>query len=257
MNKEYSRMTNNEFEEFQSYWTDIKSIYGKEVSKNEPLYVFNALKEYSLTDIQNALTIVMQNSKFAPTVADVIEALKELKGEDPITLEARANKFYNELNREFSIANDIVTTDKRAVIAFYQCFTDLRDFGSHPLSADPFDKKAFVKAYVSVKPYWVERAISPQLNVIKGIYHDSEKPKVKFIGKKDLCLQICKAIYQDKKPILLEELKTLRECTPKQLTASNDVNVPEEKKSTPQTIFTTSEELTEFIKELADHLKVK
>lgn len=248
-------MTNEDLTEFTQYWSDIKEIYGKQTTKNEPLIVFNALRGFGLEDIKNALTIVMQTSKFAPTVADVIEAIKELKGEDPVTLEARANKFYNELNKEFSIAHDIVTTDKRGVIAFYQCFNSIQDFGSHPLSADPFDKKAFVKAYVSVKPYWLERAVSPQLNVIKGIYHNSAKPKVKFIGNKDCCFEICKVIYKDKIPDFIELTRIAPKCSQIDLKQSSGTQVLQEKKNVSETNYVTKEEFQKFFEEFEKALK--
>lgn len=195
-------MIAQDFDQFFDDWKTAKEIFGKVVTEKEAFKVFNALADFALADVKSAIDESLRRSRFAPTVADIVEIIKERYGQDDATLEAVANNWYSELNKGFSMAHDIVTTDKRAVVAFYQCFTDIRDFAEHPLSADVFDRKRFVTTYLRVKPYWADE-ISEMNNVIKGIYHNNEKPPIRFIGNHQACLEIVKKLYQEKAPKLL------------------------------------------------------
>lgn len=192
-----------DFNKFLAMWKELQAMYKQTVSETAGVWIFQAFEEYDLKDIQQAIPIALQRLEFAPKPSDIIKVIKEMHGEDEATLEAKANAFYTELNKGFSIAHDIVTTDKRAVIAFYQCFNDIREFGNRPLNAEVFDRKAFVNAYVRAKSYWMSNQISKHTNVIRGIYYNDPKPPVRFIGNIQACMEIAKQIYTEQEPRLL------------------------------------------------------
>lgn len=193
-------MTDKDFPAFCQMWGQTYELFNRQLSDGAFNLAFNALADLPLEVVSAALGYVVRNSKFAPTVADVRQAVSVMNGTDEHTLEQKANDVYNKLNSNVSVANDIVCDDPRAVFAFKRAFGSLKEFGAHPISADAFDRKAFVELYKNARPEWYEN--DPERNLIKGIYHNGGFPSVRFIGNEDTCKQLCVGIYRGMNPQL-------------------------------------------------------
>ena len=193
-------MTNHDLVEFCNVWGNAYELFNRQLSDNAFQLAFNALSEFSLLEVKRGLSHALKTSKFAPTIADVSQAIVEIRGIDTASLETRANDFYNKISQNFSMGKDYVCDDPRAVYAFKTCFGSLREFGNHALSADPFDRKEFIKAYVNAKEEWYRN--DNNKNVLAGIYHKDNNPLVAYVGNKTTCEQLAKVVYKDKQPRL-------------------------------------------------------
>ena len=226
-----------EYPKFRAFWSDVVSMFNQEASETRIKLTFNSLADRSLKDVINATYAVLKTSRFVPTVADIEDAIKAKQGQDKAGLEARANDFYNKLNKDFTMAKDIITPDRRAVLAFTQCFGDLFEFGSHDLSADPFDRKAFVNAYVNAHEEWLDRVPAR----IRGIYADSERVPVRFIGDYKECTRLAELEFADKRQVPVLPLKQ----EAKLLQAPN---------RPAETKYVTKEEHEQYLQELEHEL---
>lgn len=220
-------MTEDDYPTFADTWFRANKLLRYEPDTESIQLAFELLAEYPLNVVDKAILRTLKRLKFPPTPSDVIQDIKVVLGIDPETLEAKANFWWNEINRDFSIANDIITTDRRAVFAFTRCFSSIERYGNHEQKAEPFDRKDFIAAYVNCREEWLK---SPDLNLLKGIYHDSDKPKVKFIGDYKDCSVIAEIVYHAKTPRLpeLENKQRLKALPKKEVDAEENYATPEE-----------------------------
>ena len=66
-------MTQSDFAKFKALWASVLENYGNPVSDMATVLAFNALSQFSLAQIQEALMNHLQNSEFRPTVKDVFQ----------------------------------------------------------------------------------------------------------------------------------------------------------------------------------------
>lgn len=181
-------MTKDDLEKFSSLWSNVNEMFNKQVNESTIKIAFVALREYDYNTVGKALMYVVQTSRFAPTVADVIEVIKQQNGEDKESLINKASQFYAEINATLDSGCDYVCSDPRGVYAFKLCFGSIREFGRHSDKTDSFDRKAFIEAYVNARNY-------PNNNFLCGINHETKSPRVRFIGNKRECQTIAQKYY--------------------------------------------------------------
>lgn len=155
--------------------------------------ILTSLNEFSNEQLIEAVGDHMTKSPYAPKVNDVFDYFRAKQHLDQSALEAKANGWYNLLNSDIDAGAEYVVSDARAAFAFKQCFVNIQEFGRHPLSADPFDRKAFVKAYVEADPAWIGRG--DDAHVIHGLYRDTPNPKVKYVGSHEACRKLALAYF--------------------------------------------------------------
>lgn len=66
-------MTKKDFVQFQALWSSIQENFGSLPSKEAVQIAFQALSQFSLSDVQAALMNHIQTSEFRPTVKDVFQ----------------------------------------------------------------------------------------------------------------------------------------------------------------------------------------
>lgn len=232
-------MTEQDYPGFADLWFRANRLFRYEPDTESIQLAFELLSEYPLSVVEKAILLTLKRLKFPPTPSDVIQDIKVVLGIDPATLEAKANFFWNEINKNFSIAYDIITTDRRAVFAFTRCFSSIEKFGGHDPKAEPFDRKDFISAYVTCRDEWLR---SPELNLLKGIYHDSQKPKVRFIGDYKDCSVIAEIVYQNRVAELPELPNKQKKALP-------------QKKDDAEKHYATTEELQRILEEFNVSIK--
>lgn len=204
-------MDKKDVKPFVELWKQVSVLYGREINEQAYGLVFNALKEFDFEDVRNAVSLHLQKSKFMPTVADIYEQVKCLKGIDTEALKAKANNFYNQINDHLDTGCDYICDDPRAVFAFRSAFGSLAEFGMHSTAQDPFDRKAFVDAYVNARGEFARGMTCP--NLIQGRNHFSPIVRVRFIGKADKCRKALTDIYsfskQKAKVVTFEQNKSV------------------------------------------------
>lgn len=204
-------MEKKDIKPFVELWKQVSVLYGREINEQAYGLVFNALKEFDFEDIRNAVSLHLKKSKFMPTVADIYEQVKCLKGLDTEALKAKANNFYNQINNHLDTGCDYICDDPRAVFAFRSVFGSLAEFGMHSATQDPFDRKAFVDAYVNARGEFAKGMITP--NLIQGRNHYSPIVRVRFIGKSDKCQKALADTYsfskQKTEVVTFEQNKTV------------------------------------------------
>ena len=204
-------MTKDDYLKFCELWGSANKMFNREVDKEICTLAYKALQEFELKEITVAMSRVLKRSKFAPTIADIVSEIEVMYGNDKASLEIKANEFYNAINRDFSMAKDYVCEDPRAVYAFKIAFGSLQEFGSHSVSADAFDRKAFIQAYVNAKE--TSYALDREKHLLKGIYHYGERVPVRFIGNVEKCKLLARKALPNKQ-IMLPDLQTNK---PKQI----------------------------------------
>ena len=205
-------MKQQDFLSFMTLWKETQGMFNKNVSDTAVKLAFGALIDFTLEDVKAAITVSLRESKFAPTVADIVEIMKKVHGIDKETLSIKANIWYTTLNECFDSGKDIITDDSRAVYAFKMCFGSLVEFGMHDKKSDPFDRKNFIECYVNANNH-------SNCYLIAGRFHSSNSPRVAFIGDSKKCLAIAKEVYDDYQRPQLPTDK------PKQLQVKREVTV--------------------------------
>ena len=66
-------MTKKDFVQFQALWSSTQENFGSLPSKEAVQIAFQALSQFSLSDVQAALMNHIQTSEFRPTVKDVFQ----------------------------------------------------------------------------------------------------------------------------------------------------------------------------------------
>lgn len=66
-------MTKKDFVQFQALWSSTQENFGSLPSKEAVQIAFQALAQFSLSDVQTALMNHIQTSEFRPTVKDVFQ----------------------------------------------------------------------------------------------------------------------------------------------------------------------------------------
>lgn len=183
-------MKTNDLADFGKLWTETQTMFNRTVSDTAIKLAFSALADFDLEDIKKAIAVSLRESKFAPTVADIVEIIRKVNGEDNASLSAKAHEWYTKLNYNFDSGKDIITDDARAVYAFKMCFGNLLSFGQHDKKSDPFDRKNFVECYVNASTRNIGECYR-----INGLFHASHDPRVRFIGNENKCLQLAEKIY--------------------------------------------------------------
>ena len=73
-------MTKTDFVQFQALWKSTQENFGSLPSKEAVQIAFQALSQFSLSDVQAALMNHIQTSEFRPTVKDVFKFCSDEKG---------------------------------------------------------------------------------------------------------------------------------------------------------------------------------
>lgn len=195
-------MLDKDYNNFATLWVATKSIYqySKEVTDAEVRIIFSTLKDYSFNDVSRALSYIVGNSKEIPVPKTIKDTIKMFRHEDSASLELKANKWLADLTKDFSIGQDIICSDIRAVIAFKTVYINVREYNSVTKNNEPFLKKAFIENYVNVAEAYIDKCDYEQGNQIKGIYAHTFNPLVRFIGDIERCKQIAKVVYENKRP---------------------------------------------------------
>ena len=193
-------MTDNDFDAFSEKLLGISEVYMTKQLSAEALNVsFDSLIEYPLPLVFAGLQHAVKGSKFMPKPADVIEAIKNLTGQDKDQLESKAHIVFKEISRNINIGCDYVFEDARAASAFKQAFGSIVEYGKKT-EEDTWLEKRFVEAYAS--PYLENTG-----NILGGLYAYTDDPMVRFVGDYDRCLEIVNNSenYQGKHPRLPED----------------------------------------------------
>ena len=193
-------MTNNDFEAFSEKLLGISEVYTTKPLSEEAVNVyFDSLVEYPLSVVLTGLRLAVKGAKFMPKPADVIEAIKNLTGQNKEQLEAKAHVVFKEISRNINIGCDYVFEDARAASAFKQAFGSIVEYGKKT-EEDTWLEKRFVEAYAS--PYLENTG-----NILGGLYAYTNDPMVRIVGDYDRCLEIVNTSekYQGKHPRLPED----------------------------------------------------
>lgn len=191
-------MTNEEKILAGEKWGALKRTYGKEPIAGEVSMAAECFKNYTLDEVDEAMTEYMSEGKFAPVPADIIEIIKRRKGLDKASLELAADKWFNNFDSNVDYHVDNVTTDERAVAAFYIAFGSLGRYGS--LSCEPEDferhKAHFRHVYVNVGEADIKAAgnvITPQEYCINN------RNAVKLLGNLKEAKALIPVLYPDRR----------------------------------------------------------
>ncbi len=182
-------MTKDDLPRFIDAWCNTQAMFNKTPNDQTLKLVFQSLADFKIEDIERALAMTLRSSKFAPTVADVVEQIKIIYGANDEQLRIKANHWYNALSADIDSYADIITDDPRAVFAFKQCFNSVIEFGCHSAKADVFDRKAFVESYVNARNY------DKNACCLHGAFHDNGHPRVRFIGDHKRCVKLANEYY--------------------------------------------------------------
>lgn len=254
-------MLQQDFNEFAVLWTTVKNMYPLKnpVTDKEVCIVFGLLQPYSLNEVKCGLTKFMREFNHAPTPHDVISAIGEIKHEDHTSLELQASKWYMELSKGFSIGQDIITDDARAVIAFKNCFGSVNGFREVNAKTDAFRRKDFIQAYLLVSDADL-KANEITNHWIQGIYRTAFNPLVRFIGDIEKCKKIAKIVYANKRPRYttlndLAEIEFKRSQNEKLALSGTDV--PQNDENASKELYVQKAEMERFFQEFFDALGVK
>lgn len=192
-------MTNEEKILAGEKWGALKRTYGKEPIAGEVSMAAECFKNYTLEEVDDAMTEYMSEGKFAPVPADIIEIIKRRKGLDKASLELAADKWFNNFVASVSFRCDNVTTDERAVAAFYIAFGSLSHFGALSSNADKTEiyKANFRRVYVNVG----EADIRAAGNVIYGEV-DPVENTVQLLGNRKEAKALVPILYPGKRIII-------------------------------------------------------
>lgn len=182
-------MTTNDLPKFIKIWSNVQGMFNKVPSDQTLKLIFQSLADFKIEDIERALALTLRTSKFAPTIADVVEQIKRMYGVDDELLKIKANKWYNALNADIDSYADIITDDPRAVFAFEQCFNTICEYGTHSAKSDPFDRKAFIDSYVNA------RGFDTKACCLGGFFHSNGRPRVRYIGDYNTCRKLAHDYY--------------------------------------------------------------
>lgn len=86
-------MTKKDFVQFQALWSSTQENFGSLPSKEAVQIAFQALAQFSLSEIQTALMHHIQTSEYRPTVKDVFKFCSDEKGRFQVS---RLNVFETE-----------------------------------------------------------------------------------------------------------------------------------------------------------------
>lgn len=214
-------MTTNDLPRFIEIWSNVQGMYNKIPSDQTLKLVFQSLVDFKIEDIERALALTIKTSKFAPTVADVVEQIKRIYGLDDEVLKIKANKWYNALCADIDSYADIITDDPRAVFAFKQCFNTVCEFGTHSAKADPFDRKAFIDSYVNARGYDTKACC------LGGYFHGNTNPRVRYIGDYNTCRKLAHDHYSviEKMPRLPLKTDTVKQIVNKTKTPDTEPKI--------------------------------
>lgn len=145
-------MTNEELIIAGKKWGALKRAYGKEPFEGEVTMAAKCFKNYTLEELDDAMSEYLIIGKFAPTIADIVEIIDKRHGRDVASLEIAADKWFNNFLSNFNSHCDMVTIDERAVAAFYIAFGSLTHFGQLSNAAEAVEKHkaSFRRVYVNV-----------------------------------------------------------------------------------------------------------
>lgn len=187
-------MEMNDKTAFAIEWRKANAMFNREVSPEVCNYAFELLQTFELNDVILGIRRAICTSTFAPTVADVVNAIKAKYKLDEDTLKAQAETVYNGF-KYVNSGSDVWVEDARAVIAFKRAFGTLKAYCLHDVKADPFDRKAFVECYIKT-PRNSFNPNDPKSHLLEGIYSFSDDPCVMWVGDKDACLRYARAYYK-------------------------------------------------------------
>ena len=100
-------MTTDDLPKFIEIWSNVQGMFNKVPSDQTLKLTFQSLADFKIEDIERALALTLRTSKFAPTIADVVEQIKRMYGVDDDVLKIKANKWYNALNDDIDSYADM------------------------------------------------------------------------------------------------------------------------------------------------------
>lgn len=180
-------------------WGALKRSYGKEPFDGEVELASQCFEPYTLEEVDEAMTEYMSEGKFAPVPADIIEIIKRRRGVDKASLEIAADKWFNDFVNHVNFRCDNVTTDERAVAAFYITFGSLTHFGQLSSDADKTEsyKASFRRTYVNVS----ETDIRAAGNVIRAEIYPQENT-VHLLGNRKEAKALLPVLFPGKHLII-------------------------------------------------------
>lgn len=192
-------MTDEERTKVNDAWSTLMGMFKKEATDNEMELVFRAFDSFTPDEVKDAIGEYLRSGKYAPVPADIIEIIKRRKGLDKASLEIAADKWFNNFVASVSFRCDNVTTDERAVAAFYIAFGSLSHFGALSSNADKTEiyKANFRRVYVNVG----EADIRAAGNVIYGEV-DPVENTVQLLGNRKEAKALVPILYPGKRIII-------------------------------------------------------
>lgn len=178
-------MNLNDKSAFAIEWRKANAMFNRDISADMCNYAFELLAPFSLPDVIAGIRRAVCLSEFPPTVAAVVDAIKHGYKLDEETLKAQGESAYY-MFKHVDSGCDTWVEDARAVAAFKRAFGSLLDYCRHDVTAEPFDRKNFIDAYVHTARGSFDPN-DPSAHLLWGAYAFTDDPRVAFIGNEDIC----------------------------------------------------------------------
>lgn len=184
-------------------WNGMLSIYGR-APMSDPVAIgmfLSVFEGYTAKDVICGITDYLKsNNTYAAVPAQVLEMIKNRRGEGEEALTKKAERAYQQLSLNADIANDFIVSDRRACVAIKAVFGSPQQFARKNYDEYMQERKrvVFIEAYKRA----TQKEIQEAQRLYGGFYARSDNPIVSFLGDYEECKRIALEEYEGRHPRL-------------------------------------------------------
>lgn len=184
-------------------WNGMLSVYGR-APMSDPVAIgmfLSVFEGYTARDVICGITDYMKsNNTYAAVPAQVLEMIKNRRGEGEEELAKKAERAYQQLTLNANNANDWIVSDRRASVAIKAVFGSPQQFARTNYDEYTQERKhvAFIEAYKRA----TQKEIQEAQRLYGGFYARSDNPIVSFLGDYEECKRIALEEYEGRHPRL-------------------------------------------------------
>lgn len=188
-------MTDNDFSRFSALWSAMNGMYRNDSVTSAALALsFRALQDYSVDDVQWAMSEAIKTSVYPPTPASIRKILGDKYGTSDACKLIAISDFFSDLDADINIYYDYVCADAQAVRAFKKSFRSVERY----YSADKFERYQMMTDF---KTLYGKVALTGDVyedHVIFGRENNQLTQWVRCLGGHQACKSLIAAAYGDR-----------------------------------------------------------
>lgn len=162
-------------------------LFGVDINIVRAGLIVSMLGRCTDRELVDAVTHMGRTCVYKPSIANLINSLKHIRGQDTESLEERGCMAYGDLSRRMSAHHDVVVSDGRIGYAV-RCMGGWASFCRSDAPED-LHRKEFAKHYARCTP-------DKETHVLHA-FADTDRPAVYFIGDKTVCMSIAQEHYKE------------------------------------------------------------